>query len=231
MNIECGDHFVKVMAESEAEALAEVEHHPVIRQNSPRDLLNSFLASDFDEQLQQLASQTSTLPGIPDGHGEFGAAGAPFTAEACDAGNGAAAVRPVVHCHERQFPVVIVQTDADQSLVVNPAAERHQDATQRLARKFVRRGFDGCADAAVMDGLTAAAEIRRSEQPLGRHQYIVEMTAHAMSGDRERCLDAGMDDYISKPVTPRALLDILSRVPVPSGITVIVASRRISRVE
>jgi CheY-like chemotaxis protein len=66
-----------------------------------------------------------------------------------------------------------------------------------------------------LDGLEATAAIRAQEQGTGRHLPIVAMTAHAMKGDRERCLDAGMDDYIAKPIQPAELMAAISRV-VPS---------------
>jgi len=56
-----------------------------------------------------------------------------------------------------------------------------------------------------MDGLEAARAIRAAEQATGTHLPIIAMTAHAMKGDRERCLDAGMDGYVSKPVQARDL--------------------------
>lgn len=62
-----------------------------------------------------------------------------------------------------------------------------------------------------MDGLTAAQEIRKREQESGgRRIPIIAMTAHAMKGDRERCLEAGMDDYVSKPIRPFDLASVLS---------------------
>jgi len=56
-----------------------------------------------------------------------------------------------------------------------------------------------------MDGLEATMEIRKKEKTSGEHIPIIAMTAYAMSGDRERCLGAGMDGYVSKPIQPEEL--------------------------
>ncbi len=63
----------------------------------------------------------------------------------------------------------------------------------------------------VLDGLEATRQIRQQEQKTGTHVPIVAMTAHAMTGDRERCLQAGMDDYLSKPIHRPELLAVLAR--------------------
>jgi CheY-like chemotaxis protein len=60
-----------------------------------------------------------------------------------------------------------------------------------------------------MDGLQATAAIRAREGPTGRRLPIIAITAHAMKGDRERCLDAGMDGYVAKPIRPEELSEAL----------------------
>jgi PAS domain S-box-containing protein len=62
-----------------------------------------------------------------------------------------------------------------------------------------------------MDGFEATKQIRAWEQRHGTHVPIIAMTAHAMQGDRERCLEAGMDDYVTKPLQPRVLFSALNR--------------------
>lgn len=71
-----------------------------------------------------------------------------------------------------------------------------------------------------LDGLAATARIREAERNLGRRTPIVAMTARAAEGDRARCLAAGMDDYVSKPVSRQQLLSAVARacaadVPTP----------------
>ncbi|MBW1734169.1 MAG: response regulator [Deltaproteobacteria bacterium] len=63
-----------------------------------------------------------------------------------------------------------------------------------------------------MDGFEATALIREKEKKTGGHIPIIAMTAHAMKGDRERCLDAGMDEYVSKPIRPQAVVDAIEAV-------------------
>jgi PAS domain S-box-containing protein len=62
-----------------------------------------------------------------------------------------------------------------------------------------------------MDGFEATMEIRRLEAATSRHTPIVALTANAMAGDRERCLDCGMDDYVSKPFDVKALQGLITR--------------------
>ncbi|MGA2961793.1 MAG: response regulator [Candidatus Korobacteraceae bacterium] len=73
----------------------------------------------------------------------------------------------------------------------------------------------------IMDGHEATRQIRRLEQVTGAHVPIIAMTAHAMKGDREKCLEAGMDDYIAKPLHKQELLQAIyeqtARKPLPIG--------------
>jgi two-component system sensor histidine kinase/response regulator len=62
-----------------------------------------------------------------------------------------------------------------------------------------------------MDSLEATAAIRKTEKGSSGRVPIVAMTAHAMKGDRERCLDAGMDDYLTKPVDLERLREAVQR--------------------
>jgi len=63
----------------------------------------------------------------------------------------------------------------------------------------------------VMDGYEATEAIRQAERETGRHLAIVAMTANAMQGDREKCLSAGMDDYITKPIRREAIQEMLQK--------------------
>jgi signal transduction histidine kinase/ActR/RegA family two-component response regulator len=68
-----------------------------------------------------------------------------------------------------------------------------------------------------MDGLQAAAAIRAAERETGRHVRIIALTAHARGEDRERCVSAGMDDYLSKPYGAAELYAVIESVSRPVG--------------
>ncbi len=81
---------------------------------------------------------------------------------------------------------------------------------------LARDSFDVClmdVQMPGMDGLEATTVFRQGERETGRHLHMIALTAHAMLGDRERCLAAGLDDYLSKPVRPEELRKSLGAVP------------------
>ncbi|MCC6487614.1 MAG: response regulator [Candidatus Hydrogenedentes bacterium] len=87
----------------------------------------------------------------------------------------------------------------------------------RDGREAIEKFRDGAYDIVfmdcqmpVLDGYAATREIRAHEDH-GEHVPIIAMTAHALKGDRERCLAAGMDDYISKPVSPDVVISAVMR--------------------
>jgi len=114
---------------------------------------------------------------------------------------------------------------ADVAILLAEDNPMNQEVARRILLKFgytpkiVDNGraaldayIDGHFDIILMDvqmpemgGFEATARIREAEASTGRHVPIIAMTAHAMKGDRERCLEAGMDDYVTKPIDGEVL--------------------------
>jgi signal transduction histidine kinase/CheY-like chemotaxis protein len=94
----------------------------------------------------------------------------------------------------------------------------HHVALAANGAQAVAKWRDGDFDLILMDvqmpevdGFEATRQIRHQEQGSGKHVTIVATTAHAMTGDRERCLQGGMDEYLSKPINRDELLAVLAR--------------------
>ena len=129
----------------------------------------------------------------------------------------------------RPLRVLVAEDNAtNQKLVVTLLEQRgHTVVVVPNGRLAVQRAGEQTFDVILMDvqmpemgGLEATAAIRERERSSGGHVPhipIVAMTAHAMTGDRERCLDAGMDAYVSKPLRPDELLAAIDGQLVPHG--------------
>ncbi|MBF0627653.1 MAG: response regulator [Magnetococcales bacterium] len=89
-------------------------------------------------------------------------------------------------------------------------ADNGRQAVELASRSGYELIFMDC-QMPEMDGYSACRIIRDQEKSQGRHTPIVAMTAYAMSGDRERCLAAGMDDYLAKPVTRQGIQSAMLR--------------------
>ncbi|HZC25202.1 MAG TPA: response regulator, partial [Candidatus Binatia bacterium] len=93
---------------------------------------------------------------------------------------------------------------------VNVARDGHEAMTALEAATYDLVFMD--VQMPEMDGLTATRKIREREKQTGRHVPIVAMTAHAMKGDQQRCLEAGMDGYLTKPVSSPQIAEAIARV-------------------
>ncbi len=119
---------------------------------------------------------------------------------------------------ERKLRVLVAEDRiANRRLVQTILTKRgHEPVLVENGRLAVERVAAETFDAILMDiqmpemdGLEAAAAIRESERGTDRHVPIIAMTAHAMKGDRERCIEAGMDAYVSKPIRRSEALAVL----------------------
>jgi PAS domain S-box-containing protein len=130
--------------------------------------------------------------------------------------------------NERSLRVLLAEDNAiNQRLAVRLLEKRGhtvtvvQDGTEAVAA-LRRQTFDVVLmdiQMPHMDGLETTRAIRAREQDTMTHVPIVAMTAHAMQGDRERCLAAGMDSYVAKPLRPQELFEVIARLTAPAAST------------
>jgi two-component system sensor histidine kinase/response regulator len=132
-----------------------------------------------------------------------------------------AARQPVDNSPAHHSPLVLVAEDngVNQKLIVRllgklgyraDVVANGQEAIKAVCRTAYATVLMDC-QMPELDGFAATKAIRHREQTTGTHLPIIALTAHAMKGDRERCLAAGMDDYLAKPINPEALQVMLQR--------------------
>jgi CheY-like chemotaxis protein len=136
-------------------------------------------------------------------------------------------VAPPLHQLPRPPVRVLIADDnvVNQKLITHLLQERgHAVAVVSNGRQAVEEVTRGEYDLVLMDlqmpemdGLEATAVIRARERLTHLRVPIVALTAHAMAGDRQRCLDAQMDDYLAKPVKAGELFEVLDRVLVAAA--------------
>jgi two-component system, sensor histidine kinase and response regulator len=122
---------------------------------------------------------------------------------------------------ERRLNILVAEDNPTNQTLVRLLLEQHRhrvtlvpDGREAVA-KSATRPFDLIlmdVQMPEMDGFEATAAIRQRERATGRHIPIVAMTAHAMAGDRERCLEQGMDGYVSKPLRSDDLLAAIDNI-------------------
>ncbi len=135
-------------------------------------------------------------------------------------------VSPVAGCALRSLRILLAEDNiVNQRLMVGILRRRgHRvevvDTGSAVLAALQKEPFDVVlmdVQMPHMDGFEATAAIRAAEARTGTHLPIVAMTAHAMTGDEERCLAAGMDGYISKPIDPEKLHTLLGTVVPRNG--------------
>jgi CheY-like chemotaxis protein len=108
----------------------------------------------------------------------------------------------------------------NQKVAIELLSRRGHDVTlatngQEALKKLEERDFDLILmdiQMPILDGLATTAVIRERERDSNRHIPIIAMTAHAMAGDRERCLKSGMDAYVAKPFRPQELFRVVEEI-------------------
>jgi signal transduction histidine kinase/ligand-binding sensor domain-containing protein/CheY-like chemotaxis protein len=130
----------------------------------------------------------------------------------------AQAAPPAARAPHASLTVLLVEDNRVNQMVAKRLLERwgHVVVVAANGREAVTANAKQTFDVILMDvqmpemnGFEATAAIREVEHASGDHTPIIAMTAHAMKGDRERCLAGGMDDYLSKPIDPAALFDAI----------------------
>jgi signal transduction histidine kinase/CheY-like chemotaxis protein len=120
--------------------------------------------------------------------------------------------------------LVAEDNPVNQRLITRLLEKRgHQVVTAGNGREAVQAAGTGEYDLILMDvqmpemgGLEATIAIRQQESAAAKRHRIIALTAHAMKGDEERCLAAGMDGYLTKPIHPLALDEVLARIARPA---------------